>query len=249
MDNKSKLEIINSIRSNVAKHGYHLYVVSGGGPLPRFAYTIGGAERCGSELILAGASLFLAEDLDLIFSTFFDVIKRGELAPGARISVGSLGYFFTRKVDWTWSKELLLGALDYYGVDFISSLQIVPDADHWTLDIPDLEKPWSAESEPVWRWLYERWDFLVPAESVAATNLRALQGGRINEAARWEAAYWELFVGSGPDISSEETRIVPLATLLGIDETLIDVVSLEIGHALWRDAGAGEWHQWGSESD
>ena len=50
---EKRLSALNDIRENIAKHGFHTYVVTGGG-YPHFGYTIGLTESLGAELILAG---------------------------------------------------------------------------------------------------------------------------------------------------------------------------------------------------
>lgn len=52
----AKREIERSIQNS----GCHIYVVGGGGPLPRFVYSIGFTESIGYELILEGASFYKA---------------------------------------------------------------------------------------------------------------------------------------------------------------------------------------------
>jgi len=72
-----------------------------------------------------------------------------------------------------------------------------------------------------------------------------LRGERVTEAARWESDQWELFAGPGPDVTPDQVRMVPLATLLAIDATLQPVVQLDVGRALWRDDQGGDWQAWG----
>lgn len=55
---------------------------------------------------------------------------------------------------------------------------------------------------------------------------------------------WELFAGAGPDVKPEDVRVVPLGMLLGADESLGDVMNLEVGEALWRDSSGGPWQRW-----
>ncbi len=90
----------------------------------------------------------------------------------------------------------MLGALDYYGDKEVRAYQILVDEDHWTLDVPNLEAPWTAASEPVWRWLFESWPFAVPRKSIGATNLNVLRGRKITQVARWEEDLWEAFAGA-----------------------------------------------------
>lgn len=71
--------------------------------------------------------------------------------------------------------------------------------------------------------------------STAATDLAALRGDRVTEAARWEEGYWELTAGEGPNVPEDEVRIVPLGTLLAADPSLMPVVSLPVGGGLIRD--------------
>jgi hypothetical protein len=127
----------------------------------------------------------------------------------------------------------------------IQAWQIVPEPAHWTLDIPDMRKPWSAGEEPVRQWKQVPWTFPVPSSSTAATNLAALRGERVTEAARWEEDQWEIFANAGSDAPPEdELRIVPLGTLLGADSSLVPVTSLAVGKGIWRDPEEGEWKVW-----
>ena len=135
--------------------------------------------------------------------------------------------------------------LDFHGGASVSALQIMPDEDHRTIDVPALERPWSAAAEPVWQWLREPWSYPVPRNSFATTHLDALRGERITEAARWEDEQWELFAGAGPDVPLDEVRVVPLGTLLAVDPALDAVTRLDVGRALWRDADDGDWNHWG----
>lgn len=140
---------------------------------------------------------------------------------------------------------MMLGALDFYNVSEVPALQISPDKNHWTVEIPNLSQPWNNAIEPAWRWLNAEWEYLIPEQSIAITNLDALRGLPVTEAMRWEENQWELFAGAGPDISKEEIREVPLGTLIGIDPTLKPVTDLVVGKGLWRDSGELKWHSWG----
>src|SRR6516225_7429416 len=129
-----------------------------------------------------------------------------------------------------------MGALDYYKSTNVAALQIVPDAQHATIDVPDLSLPWSASSEPIWQWLEQPWKLDIPKDSTAVTDLQALQGKQITEAMRWEEKEWELFSGAGPEVKQEEIRVVPLGTLLAADSSLAGIADLTIGSGAWRDA-------------
>jgi Domain of unknown function (DUF4262) len=234
----------NLIQSNINRFGHHIYLVRPSGAVPRFAYTIGLTNSVRFELVLAGATVYSAEEVKYIINEVaFRLIDAGNwsvLEP----PVGTLGTFSLRKVEFSWIDSLLLGAMDFYGRKEINALQIVPDEEHWTIDTPDLSKVWNAASEPVWQWLRVQWPFPFAAGATATTNLAALKGQCITEAARWEEDHWELFVGAGPDIPKEDLRVVPLGTLLAIDPTLIPATKLDIGCAIWRDQRGSQWNQW-----
>jgi hypothetical protein len=232
------------IRSNIASHGHHVYVVAGDGPLPRFAYTIGVRDRIGVELVLAGASIFQANEVTRIINHVACKLQIDEAQWDRCYDLGSLGLFSLRPTDPSWTSGLMLGALDYYRETSLRALQIVPDDLHLTIDTPDLGRYWSASEQPVWQWLYAPWNLDVPPTSKAITNINALRGKRVTEAARWEVDQWELFSGAGPDIPPDEGRVMPLGTLLAVDETLMVVTRLDVGRAIWRDSERGEWHAW-----
>jgi hypothetical protein len=246
MSRLDRAKMLDLIERNIQRSGFHLYIV-GGGSVPRFAYTIGLRESLGAELVVAGAVHYLTDDLLRIVHSI-----RGQLENSARfdsvVSVDGLGRFALRRADRTWVRPLLLGALDYYKVGEVDAYQIVPDEVHWTIDTPDMAREWSAVSEPIWRWLHEPWGLQVPPKSTATTNLDALRGARITEATRWEEDYWEMFAGPGPEVSREDTRVVPLGCLLSADPSLSPVIDLEVGEGLWRDEG-GAWNAWRTASE
>ena len=232
---------LEDIRENIARNGQHIYCVYGG-MTPRFAYTIGVSESVGVELILAGAIFYMLDDVAKILEYTVAELK----ASRARelVEVAGLGSFTLRKVDSSWTRELMLGVFDYYQKKEIPALQIVPDQDHWTIDVPDMSMPLSRNQEPIWKWLREPWAYPVPEDSTAATDLAALRGDRITEACRWEEDEWELFAGAGPDVPKDEMRVVALGTLLAADPSLEPVVNLTIGTGMWRHDGSSKWQQW-----
>jgi hypothetical protein len=247
VDDAQRNAALDSIRQNIADHGHHIYVVSGGAD-PRYAYTIGVSESIGAELILAGAIFYMKDEVVEIISDIAAQLKAEH--DQKLFEVVGLGSFTLRKADTSWVTALMLGALDFYQVREIPAFQIVPDEAHWTIDVPNMSAAWSAATAPIWQWLHEPWTYPVPEESMTATNLSALRGERITEAARWEEDEWELFAGAGPDIPKEETRVVALGTLLAVDNSLIPVANLPIGEGLWRDPHPGsEWHAWRKRDD
>lgn len=240
-----KTSALDLIKENIKSYGYHVYVVAGG-PLPRFLYTIGLTETVGFELIIAGASFYSSDELKIIIDL---VAKKADTHPASmdsKIVDSTLGSFTLQKTDDSWVAKLMLGALDFYRAKEISALQIVPDVEHWSIDTPDLSNPWAIDNAPIWRWLYEPWGYQsISDHSVAITNLRALRGGKVTEAAKWEEDQWELFAGSGPDTPCDEIRVVPLGVLMESDASLVKVGDLAVGHALWREEHEAKWHKWG----
>lgn len=261
------------IAKNIEKHGHHKYVISGGS-LPRFVYTIGLSQSIGYELIMAGGCFYVDMEvvriIDAALAKMLELMPLGipialdepetpetsetsaiskmpaiqQIAP-ITFSVDTLGTFSVCSVENSWCQALLLGALDYYKVSGIPALQIVPDKEHWTIDVPDLSRPFDAVEQPVWQWLKQDWQLPVPEKSIAVTNLDALRGQTLTEVARWEPDQWEMFAGAGPDVDKEDIRIVPLCVLVGNDDSLRPIVStLGVGEAVWRDAEEQIWHPW-----
>jgi hypothetical protein len=54
---EKRLKALDDIRENIAKSGFHTYVVTGGGR-PHFGYTIGLTESLGAELILPSTNFY-----------------------------------------------------------------------------------------------------------------------------------------------------------------------------------------------
>ena len=235
--------ILERIRSSIDKYGYHVRGVDGG-PLPRFAYTIGLYPTFGWEIVFAGGSYYSLSDLKKIVDGIAERIKSGEAPSELLAKIDLLGEFSLQKVNSSWSGKLLLGALDYFNVPQINALQIRPDRERWTIDIPDLGEIWNPAANPIWQWLDEEWEYPVSKRSVAITNLDALRGIPITEVVRWEENEWELFAGAGPDVEKSDIRIVPLGTLLGFDPSLANVTQLKIGEGLWRNSDDRVWHPW-----
>jgi hypothetical protein len=235
---------LNLIRSNVTQFGHHIYLVTPSSSLPRFAYTVGLSIRAGVELVLAGAAVYSADEVNKIINEIAQRLHKESDAEQMTIELDSLGSFLLRGVDATWSRSLMLGVKDFFGHESVPALQIVPDQSHWTIDIPNLSEPWSALLEPAWQWLHAPWTPPVPSGSIATTNLAALRGEAITEAARWEQDQWELFAGAGPDVPEDQIRVVPLGTLLAFDGSLVQVTQLDVGRAVWRASRSDVWHPW-----
>jgi hypothetical protein len=162
----------------------------------------------------------------------------------ADLYINGLGRFSLVKCHNSWCKRLALGVYDYYKTEKINLFQIVPEEDNKLLDVPDMSLEWTAENR-IWKWLELDWCYSVSPRSMAITNFIALKGQPITEISRWEDNEWEMFAGAGPDVEKEDIRIVPLGTMLGLDDTIIDCLNLEIGKGIWRDSGSSAWQKWG----
>lgn len=234
---------LDHIRQNIESHGFHTYGVTGGG-IPHYAYTIGLSRSHGVELILAGSYYYSLQDVPEIVKRIAREFGPPAMPQARPFDLGSYGCFSLRTAHTSWVKALLLGALDFYQVSDIPALQIVPDAAHGTIDVPNLSEPWSTTTAPAWQWLHEPWTYPIPLKAMGITNLAALQGEPITEVLRWEEDEWELFAGAGPDVPKDELRVVPLGVLLTADLSLKPIVDLGVGEGLWRDEAGAEWHPW-----
>lgn len=241
VDDDDRRRMIEIIRRNIAESGQHITLVKQS-TIPRFAYTIGLSPVVGAELLIAGAIIFDAEEVYKILNGISEYLKG---RPRERqVNIDGFGQFLLLESHASWVDDLLLGVFDYFETDKVSALQVVPDPDHLTLDVPDTSSPFNLSGQAAWRWLKEPWTLPVPEASSAVTNLAALRGGAVTEASRWGLEEWELFAGSGPDTPQEELRVVPIATLVDADPSLSKVLSLDVGKSLWRESREGAWHDW-----
>jgi hypothetical protein len=237
-------EFLSKIDSSIKSNGYHVTMVTGG-ELPRFAYTIGCKGILSAEFVFAGGEFYSKDDVSEIISQVISGAKKEANLPGLAVEIKSLGRFSISEANESWSELLLLGAFDYYKKDKITVWQILPDASHFTLDVPDMSQVFDIASQSVWQWLSRKWDYPVPNHSMAVTNLKVLFGEKAAEVVRWEVDEWEIFSEAGSDIAKEDMRIVPLGLLIGIDKSLEVAVELEIGKGVWRDSIELEWNDWG----
>lgn len=246
MSELTRAEMLDLIKRNIQNFGYHAYVVVGR-VVPRFAYTIGLRSKVGVELILAGAFLYSGDEVKRILKAAKEtLLAAGGMSDGRALQfeVGDLGTFFLRHVHPSWCKLLLLGAIDFYEGADVDAVQIVPDEEHVTIDVPDLSNPWSAAAEPVWQWLGVPWPYSVPSTSVVTTNIAALRRQPITEVCRWAEDEWEMFSGRGPEVTEEDARVVPIGSLLAVDPSLAPALNLEIGRGIWRNEKNEEWNAW-----
>jgi len=82
-------------------------------------------------------------------------------------------------------------------------------------------------------------------DAVGIPAFEFFAGEPITELMRWEEGEWEMFAGPGPEVQKEDIRVVSLGTILGLDNTLLPAVHLEIGKGLWRTDKDSEWQNWG----
>jgi len=239
-DKKSFLALINS---NILRYGYHITIVNSN-TIPRYAYSIGLQEMLGFELIFAGGIMFLKDDVTLIFDRFVEAFKMNKGTHDQQVEINGFGSFSLVNADSSWTSLMALGVFDYYKTNEVEFFQIIPDKEHYTLDIPDMKKIFEHSSQPVWKWLAMKWDYSVPKNSTVVTNIDALFGKKITEVTRWEDDEWETFAGAGQDIEKEEVRVVSLGTILGLDITLLPALELNIGKGLWRDESGQMWNEW-----
>jgi hypothetical protein len=242
MDTDKRQAALNEIRDSIAQHGFHTYVVTGGG-YPHFGYTIGLTESLGAEITLAGSYFYRLDDVSKVIYSVRNALMPSVDWNTSRAETEAWGTFSFRKVNTSWATALMLGAFDYYPRKSIEAYQIVPDEAHWTIDVPDLSQPWSPTHTPGWRWLNEEWMYPVPKDSVALTDLNVLRGARITEVMRWEEDEWEIFSGAGMEIPESERRVVPLGVLVEADKSLLPAIDLHVRTGFWRDENS-EWTPW-----
>jgi hypothetical protein len=236
-------KFLQLIESNIAKYGYHVTIVSES-VLPRFSYSIGLNDTLGFELILAGCAIYQHKDISKIFAKIVSEFNQGRNNEGTNILNDSLGTFKLSEVKPTWSEKMMLGVYDYLDVKEFKGLQIIPDKMHYTNEIPEMDKEYHENEQPVWKWLTQKWPYPVPKESLVTTNIDALKGEYIKEVMRWENDSWEMFTMPGPDVPDEDVRIVSLGTMLGIDESLEPSVHIKLEEGIWRKDKDSDWNKW-----
>lgn len=240
MDN-FKHNFLEKVKNNIDNHGCHITMVIDG-VQPRYAYTIGTSRIFEAELIFAGGLFYMENEIFQIINEIVEIIKTSGF--NNEYYQSSLGRFKISKVHNSWSRLMMLGVYDFYGKKEISALQIIPSGENNTLDIPDMSKKWSIDSQPIWKWLSKEWDYPVPKDSKIITNLDALKGAPITEVMRWEVDEWEAFAGAGTEVNKDEIRIISVGTLIGIDKSIEPILKLNTGKGIWRDSEELLWNNW-----
>lgn len=240
--NPHKQKFLDRIGSNIKTFGYHLTTVAGNSPLPRYVYSIGLTEKIGFELIFAGDGLYNIDELKIIIERIVIECETLNLENiEYKVALSEANSLIN--VDNSWSQLMMLGVYDFYNVTEFKAMQIIPDSEHLTLDIPNMAKEYN-ENEPIWKWLTVEWTLSVPSGSIVITNYSTLLGEKITEATRWEEDEWEAFVGESEDMKKEDMRIMPLGVLIGIDSSTMTFANLKIGKGIYREETDLVWQAW-----
>ncbi len=221
------------VAQNIARHGYHIWSV-GPDVLPRFIYTVGLAGSRGAEVVFAGGDYCRAPQAARALAA---VASGGELVEGAARTT-EVGAFVLRRVSEAWTRGLLLGVVDHHEA-IPRVLQMVPSAEHTTLDVPDMSTG-SPSSDPVWRWCVEEWHG--PKDAIVAARLALLRGARVTMVVRVSELEWHL--GTAEDDgepADDRVHICSLATALGLDPSLACILAMPVGGELRRSAEGSRW--------
>ncbi|MFM8174460.1 MAG: DUF4262 domain-containing protein [Pirellulaceae bacterium] len=233
----------SKIQENIQKHRFHLYLIEG--PLlPRYAYTVGLSLTTGYELAFAGGSFFRRLDATAIIDRLAKNHLEKATQPPSTQTLEPYGEFYFERIHSSWVNQFLNAIPDYFPEETPPCFQILPDASHSTRDVPQMAAPYSTASHTPWQWIEKPWPFQISKDALAATDLPALRGKRVQEVVRWEEERWELFASPGDQVNPDDCRIVPLAVLLSLDPSLEIVTRLEIGKGYWRDGEKGDWNRW-----
>lgn len=223
----------------IASHGYFLVTVRQS-TVPRYSYTIGLSERFGSELVFAAGTFYMLGAVREIMGQ----LAKQLLVENSFVDLGQNREFLLRPVDPSWAR-MMLWTSKYYGHER-QFLQVVPRSDAAkTLDVPNMESMHGPVGDPCWRYLEEPWTLPIPKSSNVATNLALLRGGVAVEAGRWEPDEWEVFahpVLTGD--SRQDMRIVPIGTVLGLDNTNQPIANLAVGSCIRRESRDAPWTTW-----
>ncbi|SHN34370.1 DUF4262 domain-containing protein [Chitinophaga sp. CF418] len=239
-----KKQFLESIKSHIDNSGFHITLVSAA-TTPRWAYTIGLKEKYNMELVFAGGIFYMARDVNSILHQVVGEIVKRDGNYFESIDLEDLGVFSIRHVDHSWARRLMLGVYDYYKIEKVNAFQIVPDEDHFTLDVPDMTKSFDTTMEPVWQWFEKDWDLDIPEKSTVTTNIEVLMGTPITEIVRWEDDYWEMFSEVGPDGPNEWKRVVSIGTIIAIDPSVTPALNLPLEKGFLRDSKDDDWRDWG----
>lgn len=237
MDYKNKF--LKLVDENIKKHGYQITNVNGS-QVPNFSYTIGLYEKFGFELIKAG-SYISNEDNEKIFNSIISGLNLNQDVKSIFKTINGSNFKLV-EVHKTWKDLMILGAFSYYNNYNIKAFQITP-SDIILLDTPIMFKKRDRE-DPIWFWLDRDWNEKLPLSSYVITDEYFLIGEEIIELMRWKDGFWEMFTRPASDVLDKEIRILPISTMIAIDESLKVSINLSNGNGLLRDNKDSEWKLW-----
>jgi hypothetical protein len=246
MKNRKKImnyreAFLKTVDEKIRKYGYQITDVKGG-QNPSFAYTIGLYEKFGFELVIAGA--YISKEFnEKIFRTVISGLESG-------LDVDSVFKAEHRNEDdlkliemhSTWKELMILGAFIHYNNDEIRAFQILA-VDNILLDTPIMSNVRDSE-DPIWCWLDKNWNEDIPLSSYVSTDVDFLKGKTIVEVMRFEDGFWEMFTRPAPDVPDEDVRILPISTMIAIDESLKPSLKLSNGDGLLRKNKDSKWKSW-----
>ncbi|TDO68859.1 uncharacterized protein DUF4262 [Flavobacterium chryseum] len=240
-----KEEFKSIINSHIKNFGYHVTTVAGKSALPRYSYSIGLEYTLGFELVFAGGEIFKLKEVTEIMKNIIEQLKINSDWTKMNFKSDDLKSYTLSKVNESWISLMLDGIEDYYKGKKIIVLQIVPDQNNKTLDVPDMSIEFNAEKNKIWQWLVNEWTYPIAEGTLVFTNSEALFGKRITELMRWEEDEWEMFTDNSDEIDKANIKAVPFGILLGIDSTLKEAINVKEGKGLWREDDSLEWNPWG----
>ncbi|UKB82741.1 hypothetical protein LF887_17205 [Chryseobacterium sp. MEBOG06] len=241
----NKAEFLSNIKSHIKDFGYHVTIVTGNSPLPKYYYTIGLNQKFKFELAFAGGAIYKNEEIKKIINFIVEKLNINTFDNNFNIQLDNLGSFTISLIHESWSHLMFDGIFDYYGSSDIKVFQIIPDTEHKTLEIPDMSIKFDEKNQPVWQWLVKDWIYPIDQNSIVFTDIDALFGKKILELMRWEESEWEMFTDDGTQIPKHMKRAVSFGTILGIDDGLNPAMYLPIEKGLRRENGNSEWNNWG----
>lgn len=235
-------EVISSldIAEAISSSGYFCFHVSGD-LTPRWSYTVGRSAGGKCDLVFAGGLIYGPRAVMRIIDR---VVSSGIDRSGESIGIPGLGKFSLNPLHHTSPKDLTFWVEHY--ADGLDSrvMQLVPDAQHNTKEIPNLSESWQSMGSPGWRWLTETWDFDVPGNGLVTVDLGVLRGQPVRELVRWGDDSWEAFSGNPAEMRKRDMRVINVATLISLDWTNEVALRLSVGGGVWREGCETPWIDW-----
>jgi hypothetical protein len=200
------------------------------------------------EIVVAGLSAYEASAVREGVVDMHRRVRDGEFPEaGAGWKVARLDEIAFGPVHPTWAGLLMLGAVNLYGDADFPAVQVLPPARLRTKDVPDLARQVDLSREAPWRWQDEdeEWRYPLDRRSHVYCDLPVLLDRAVlyvEHDERDAAEVWAAFSRGGPaPIPDDAVRQVPWGTLLACDETVEEVLSLELGEYATRAAAGARW--------